>query len=475
MTTTILEHRPRILVVDDESEHAATLVRLLTREGWDARSAPHGADALDALRAQPFDVVLTDLIMPGQTGLDVLQAVRHLQLPVDVVLMTAFGTVERAVEAMRAGAEDFLVKPIRRAQLQRALERCLDRRRLARTSESLQARLPEARRGAGLIAAAPTFLRALTLAEQAAPSDATILLLGESGTGKELVARMIHQRSPRAERPLVTLHCAALPESIIESELFGHEPGAFTGATRRRTGRIEEADGGTLFLDEVGDIPLGVQVKLLRLLQQGEITRLGSTQVRTVDVRVVAATHRDLSLMIREGTFREDLYYRLHVIPIHLPPLRERPEDIELLAEHFVRLLGPQKGRDRLPLSSEALQRLVAWHWPGNVRELQNVIERAVVLDRDGVLGPDDLPAALSGQPVGRASLQIEVGTPMAEVERRMILATLAHTGGDKALAARLLGVGRRTIYRRLEEFGHQGAMSTAEGDGGEEDDTRSG
>jgi two-component system response regulator HydG len=300
-----------------------------------------------------------------------------------------------------------------------------------------------------MIGAAASFQRSLRLAEQAAASDATVLVHGESGTGKELVARYIHARSARHDKPFVALHCAALPESIIESELFGHEPGAFTGATRRKPGRLETADAGTLFLDEVGELPPSVQVKLLRVLQEGEVQRLGSNSTIRIDVRIVAATHRDLALMVREGQFREDLFYRLHVIPVTLPPLRERTEDIELLAQHFVTHYAMSNGRTPPVLSPAVRRSLVAWHWPGNVRELQNVIERAVVLDADGVIDLDDLPAQIGPAASSSPTLTVAVGTPLADVERRLILATLEHTGGDKALAASL---GRRLIRLQCYE-----------------------
>jgi len=462
--TSILQQRARVLVVDDEHEHAATLARLLAREGFDSVVVHQVHDALQELRQQAFDVVLTDLVMPGQTGIDLLRSIRHLHLPVDVILMTAFGTVERAVEAMRSGAHDFLAKPIKRANLIRAVERSLERRTLLRENEDLRNRLQRVVEGGGMIGAAASFRRSLRLAEQAAASDATVLVHGESGTGKELVARYIHARSARHDKPFVALHCAALPESIIESELFGHEPGAFTGATRRKPGRFETADTGTLFLDEIGELPPSVQVKLLRVLQEGEVQRLGSNSTIRVDVRIVAATHRDLAQLVRDGKFREDLFYRLHVIPVMLPPLRERREDIELLAQHFVTHFAMSNGRTPPALSPAVRRGLESWHWPGNVRELQNVIERAVVLDADGIIDLDDLPGQLGPASGAPPTLTVAVGTPLADVERRLILATLEHTGGDKALAASLLGVGRRTIYRKLEEFDAGGPVED-EGD----------
>ncbi|MFT5992745.1 MAG: two-component system response regulator HydG, partial [Bradymonadia bacterium] len=379
-------------------------------------------------------------------------AMKHLEIHVDVILMTAFGTVERAVEAMQAGAVDFIVKPIKRASLLRALNRVLERARLQHENSALRVELAALKRGSELLGVAPPFRLAVERARQAAASDATLLVLGESGTGKELVAREIHARSRRASGPFVAVHCAALPESIIESELFGHEAGAFTGAVRRKMGQLEAATGGTLFLDEIGELSPSVQVKLLRALQEGEIVRVGATRPTRIDVRVVAATHRDLERMVSQGEFRADLYYRVNVVAITLPPLRERPEDVALLSTHFLEQFGRDKEPGVIGFTPEARSALARWQWPGNVRELQNVVERAVVLDQDGQIDVDDLPPAVASG-TEAAKLVIPVGTSMADAERRLIEATLVHTSGDKALAASVLGVGRRTIYRKLEEY----------------------
>jgi len=444
--------RPRILVVDDEPEHAATLVRLLKRERIDADAVHDVREALDRLRAEPWDVVLTDLVMPGPSGIDLLRAIPHLDVSPDVVLMTAFGTVEKAVEAMQNGASDFIVKPIKRAALMKSLRRSLERARLARENERLKSEVDRLRGAPSLVGADPSFQRALALVRQAATSEASVLVFGESGTGKELFARELHRASNRAAGPFVALHCAALPESIIESELFGHEAGAFTGARKRHVGRFEAAHGGTLFLDEIGELSANVQVKLLRALQEGEVRRLGGDDPVRVDVRIVAATHRDLTRMVATGDFREDLFYRLHVIPVTIPPLRDRGEDIVVLARTFL-----HRSRDPAPALTDAARRaLMAWRWPGNVRELENVVQRAVVLDTDGVIDTDDLPAELvdgAAAAGDREVVAVPVGTTIAEMERRLILATLAHTGDDKAVAASLLGVGRRTIYRKLDEY----------------------
>ncbi len=444
---------PSILVVDDDEAHAHTLVRLLRRESLAADEVSGVSEALVALRSKEYDLVLTDLVMPGKSGLDLLKALQHLGLEVDVILMTAFGTVERAVEAMQAGATDFIVKPIKRAALMKSVGRVLETSRLRRENAGLRAELDALRGGSRLIGNAPVFREALATARQAAASEATLLLLGESGTGKELFAREIHRHSRRADGPFLALHCAALPESIIESELFGHEAGAFTGAVGLKKGRFEVADGGTLFLDEIGELPASVQVKLLRVLQEGEVQRVGGTDPVQVDVRIVAATHRDLEAMVSARTFREDLFYRLNVIPIRVPPLRERGDDVELLAAHFLQMHAAANTRETRGFTHEARRALTAHDWPGNVRELENALERAVVLDEDGWIGLDDLPTTLRPDAESPPAVVIPIGTPLAEAERRLLLATLAHADGDKNLAASLLGLGRRTIYRKLEEY----------------------
>jgi len=449
--------RHHVLVVDDDVEHALTLVRLLERASITARAVHSVNDALDALRAEPVDLVLTDLVMPGQSGLDLLRACTHLKLDLDVIMMTAFGTVERAVEAMRTGAEDFIVKPIKRAQLLKAVGRALERRDLRRENYELKLELARFKSHNALVGKSPEFLASIKVAEQAAASEATILLVGESGTGKELFAQHIHRTSPRSAKPFIPLHCAALPETIIESELFGHEAGAFTGASRTKQGQFEVADQGTLFLDEVGELPLSVQVKLLRVLQEGEFTRVGGTRPIRVDVRIIAATHRDLLAMVRDGAFREDLYYRLHVISVNVPPLRDRVDDVDLLVAAFLDRFANTAASGPHRISTSASEALRRYPWPGNVRELQNVIERACVLDVDGVVDVDDLPATV-GHTVSETELRVPIGrATLADVERQLILATLKHTEGDKNLAASLLGLGRRTIYRKLDEYRDDG------------------
>ncbi|MEP6866652.1 MAG: sigma-54 dependent transcriptional regulator, partial [Deltaproteobacteria bacterium] len=375
----------------------------------------------------------------------------------EVVLMTAYGTVETAVDAMKEGAYDFVTKPLKRAHVVRIVRNALEKQSLLVENRSLKAQLAEKRRRA-IIGTSLAWRRTMDIMMQASPSEATVLLLGESGTGKELLARAVHENSARAKGPFVAVNCAAIPESILEGELFGYEKGAFTGATTARDGRFEAANGGTLFLDEIGEISRHVQVKLLRVLQEGEIERLGgSGKPRRIDVRIVAATNVDLAGEVKAGRFREDLFYRLNVIPVNVPPLRDRRDDISLLAQHFVQVYAEKNGKPIAGCTAAALERLGEYGWPGNVRELENAIERAVVLTRAGqsMIDEDALPREIRDATPGTASatsLTFPIGMPLAEIEMRVIHETLRHTRGDKRLTAKLLGIATRTIYRRLEQ-----------------------
>jgi two-component system response regulator HydG len=371
---------------------------------------------------------------------------------VDVILLTAFGTVEEAVKAMKDGAYDFLTKPFRREQLIKLIDKALERRELIEQNRALKKQLEDIRAKGQMIGASPSFRRMMTLIEQIADSSATALIQGESGTGKELVARTIHERSARRNGPFVAVNCAALPETLLESELFGYEKGAFTGAAARKEGRFELANAGTLFLDEVGDLSLVTQPKILRVLQEGEFERLGGTRSLQVDVRIVAATNQDVAEMVKEKRFREDLYYRLNVITIRVPPLRERHEDIRVLAQHFLRVYAAKNGRKLDGFSAEAVERLESYAWPGNVRELENLVERSVVLARKDRIDAEDLPEEVMGvkRPPRDAILEL-VGTPLADIERRLLDETLRITGGNKTQAAKLLGIDVRTVARKLE------------------------
>jgi two-component system response regulator HydG len=445
-----------VLVVDDEPAIVESLAKIFKRENLNVLSATDGNEALDILRKHRVGVLLTDLMMPNTSGMDLLRAAKTIAPETEVVLMTAYGTVETAVDAMKEGAYDFVTKPLKRAHVVRIVRNALEKQSLLVENRSLKAQLAEKRRRA-IIGTSLAWRRTMDIVMQAAPSEATVLLLGESGTGKELLARALHDNSARAKGPFVAVICAAIPESILEAELFGYEKGAFTGATTARDGRFEAANGGTLFLDEIGEISRHVQVKLLRVLQEGEIERLGGGgKARRIDVRIVAATNVNLAEEVKGGRFREDLYYRLNVIPVSVPPLRDRRDDISLLAQHFVQVYAEKNGKSISGCSPTALERLSEYGWPGNVRELENAIERAVVLTRAGhsVIDEDALPREIRDATPGTASatsLTFPIGMPLAEIEMRVIHETLRHTRGDKRLTAKLLGIATRTIYRRLE------------------------
>jgi two-component system response regulator HydG len=450
---------PLVLIVDDETSNVDSLARIFEREGWRVARAGSGPAALDALRRERAAVVVTDLMMPGMSGEELLRAVKTLAPETEVVLMTAYGTVETAVSAMKEGAYDFITKPVKRHAIVKSVRRALEKASLVAENRALRARLLELAPGVGgLVGDAPAFRAMLETLRQAAPTSATVLLVGESGTGKELAARLVHDLSPRAAGPFVPINCAAIPEGLLESELFGHEKGAFTGAAARREGRFERAGGGTLFLDEVGEMSPAVQVKLLRFLQDGVLERVGGTESLRVDVRVVAATNKDLAAEVRAGHFREDLFYRLDVVDVRLPPLRARREDVLPLASHFLRRVAeglPKQVAGFTPAAAAALER---YAWPGNVRELLHAVERAVILTRGEAVDLPDLPEAIraaaaapEAPAAGGAPIVIPLGTPMDEVERLVIRRTLEETKGDKNLAAQILGIAARTIYRKLD------------------------
>ncbi|PYM41069.1 MAG: DNA-binding response regulator [Candidatus Rokuibacteriota bacterium] len=441
-----------LLIADDDPGLRESLERTLTREGYRVILASDGRGALERLQGGGIDLVVTDLKMPGLTGIEVLRAAKAIAPDVDVILLTAFGTVEEAVKAMKDGAYDFLTKPFRREQLLKLISKALERRDLIEQNRALQQRLDDLLQQGAVIGSSPAFRRMMTLLEQVAGSSATVLVQGESGTGKELVARTIHARSARSRGPFVAVNCAALPETLLESELFGYEKGAFTGAAGRKEGRFELANGGTLFLDEVSDLSVVTQPKILRVLQEGEFERLGGTKTFRVDVRIVAATNQDLAQMVREKRFREDLYYRLNVITLTVPPLRERREDVRVLAQHFLRVYAAKNNRRLEGFTDEAIRRLEAYAWPGNVRELENVIERGVVLAQGALMDVTDLPPEIAGStPLPEGVLSIRLGTPLAEVEARLLEETLRATKGNKTLTAKLLGIDPTTVLRKLK------------------------
>lgn len=453
-----------ILVVDDEEANLSVLQRVLEKEGYKVSTAGNGPDGLEALRAAQPALLLTDLKMPGMDGLELLRASRAVAPTTEVILMTAFGTVEVAVAAMKEGAYDFITKPLKRHDIVRAVGKGIEKALLVSENRRLREQIAAGSSAGPLgdvIGRAQPFRAVMDVVDQVAPSEATVLISGESGTGKESLARAIHKLSSRSDAPLITVNCAAIPENLIESELFGYEKGAFTGAADRKPGRFELAQGGTLFLDEVGEMSQSVQVKLLRVLQEGEFERVGGTRTLKLDVRIVAATNRDLERAVAQRSFREDLYYRLNVIPLKLPPLRERRDDIPLLAAHFVSRYSTRNGKPIKGITDEALQALAAYRWPGNIRELENSMERAVVLCRSDQLGVEDLPQHMQPEGLGGPrQIVFAIGTPLRDLEHTAIRETLRYTGGDKKLAARLLGIASRTIYRRLEDEREDGESS---------------
>ncbi|MCE5269114.1 MAG: sigma-54 dependent transcriptional regulator, partial [Planctomycetaceae bacterium] len=407
----------------------------------------------------PFDVVITDLVMNDIDGLGILERSKADQPDAEVILMTGHGTVPSAVEAMRRGAFNYLLKPLDIAQLRASTEKAAESSRLKRTNLELKRRLDERFGFEGVVGDSPQMRDVIERLKRIAPTDATVLIQGETGTGKELVAQAIHQNSPRKNKPFVALNCAALSENILESELFGHVKGAFTDASADRVGKFEYAHGGTMFLDEVGDMPLATQIKLLRVLENGEITRVGSNTPIKVNVRILSATNRDLEDSIAAGAFRSDLYHRLKVVTIRLPTLRQRSQDIPILIDYFIRHFASQHGKQIKGMSPAARRKLMAFEWPGNVRQLRNVVESMVVVDYDGLLDVDDLPEELAGPPEhvsdgSPASLAMLVGKPLTDVERLFVAETLRMVGGNREEAARMLGIGERTLYRKIKEYG---------------------
>jgi len=442
--------RFKLLVVEDDREMLDLLAEHLQGEGYLVTAAPSGGAALAELRRQTFDVVLTDLRMPDVDGMEVLRACREVQPETRVILVTAFGTVETAIRAIREGAFDYTTKPFRLEEISLLVAKALDDRRLRSEFQRLRQEVEGRYRFENLLGRSPAMQAVFALIRQAAPSDMGVLILGESGTGKELVAKALHYNSPRARRPFVPVNCAAMPAGLLESELFGHLKGAFTGAVGTRRGLLREAEGGTLFLDEIGDMAPELQAKLLRAIEDKGVRPVGSDETVAVDVRVMAATNRDLRARIQAGQFREDLYYRLAVLPIQLPPLRERREDIPLLAEHFLRQAAAAAGREIRGFAPDALAALLRHPWPGNVRELENVILRAVALT-GGVdtIRPEALLLDLGG-PAPADPLAALRGRPTLDaLARDYVALVLRESGGDKAKAAEILGISKRTLYRR--------------------------
>ena len=434
-----------ILVVDDDISHCTILQVLLQGWGYRVESAHNGMQALEQVRQHVFDLVLCDIRMAEMDGIETLKEIKTLNPSIPVLIMTAYSSVDTAVEALKSGALDYLIKPLDFDKLQQTLSQALAHTCL---SESPVADTPAAQ--FGMVGDSPAMRTLLNNIALVAPSDATVLIHGESGTGKELVARALHASSGRSHRPLITLNCAALNESLLESELFGHEKGAFTGADKRREGRFVEADGGTLFLDEIGDISPLMQVRLLRAIQEREVQRVGSNQTLSVDVRLIAATHRQLAEEVSAGRFRQDLYYRLNVVTIDMPPLRQRREDIPPLARYFLQRYAERNRKTVLGFTPQAMDMLIHYEWPGNIRELENAVERAVVLLTGEYISERELPLAIVGTPVSGRPLDGNLIQPLVEVEKEAILAALEKTGGNKTEAARQLGITRKTLLAKL-------------------------
>lgn len=448
-----------ILVVDDEEAQRTAIAGFLRKKGFAVAEASNGGGAVGHVRDHPVDLVLTDFRMPDMTGQDVLDAVKALNPDIPVVVITAYGSIETAVDIMKHGAFDYLQKPVELEELLLTIGRAKEHRMLVSENRVLRQQLAERYSFDNIVSRSGAMEEVLNTAGRVAPSKASVLIRGESGTGKELIARAIHTSSARSNKPFLVVNCAALPESLFESELFGHEKGAFTGAERQRIGKFEQADGGTLFIDEVGDIPLTIQVKLLRALQFGQVERVGGSETLQLDVRIVAATNRDLESMIAEGSFREDLYYRLNVVTIHLPPLRKRREDITLLAQEFIRKYAEINLKPVHSISHEAMDLLTRYDFPGNVRELENVVQRAVVLTRDDTITTRDLPpsiVAAQTSPELPTHELFELGDLSARLEaleRILIEKALEKSGGNQVKAADLLGISERTLRYKLAKL----------------------
>ncbi len=456
-----MDQQIRVLVVDDDEPHAEAVAESLKRVGYECVVATSGREGLSQIEEQSFDIIITDLIMEGVGGLEILAKAKSELPDAEVVILTGHGTIKTAVTAMQAGAMHYLTKPLDIGELRAVVEKASQTLRLARSNIELQKQLNEKFGFEGVIGNSPAMHTVVARLRQIAPTSASVLISGESGTGKELVAKALHNNSPRRYKPFVALNCAALSDNILESELFGHVKGAFTGADRERKGWFEHANGGTLFLDEVGDIPLGTQVKLLRALENGEIVRVGTNEPIKVNVRLISATNRDLTEAIAAGSFRNDLYHRLKVVSIKLPPLRERREDIDLLIDHLLKESTASHGKTVSTITPAVRKALMAHSWPGNVRELKNTIESMVVIDSDGVLDVDDLTEDLqvTASPTGEAGRGADslVGHKLSEIEKYYVLETLRMTNGNREEAAELLGIGERTLYRKLDEYRKQG------------------
>ena len=446
--------KKHILVVEDEEKLRRVIELQLTSMGFEVDKAATAEEGIKV--ADRADLILTDLRLPRMDGLGFLSQIRSQNTQVPVIMMTAYGSIETAVESMKAGATDFLLKPFSLDQLAQVVNKALEVRALRDENRQLKAELGRRYEFDNIIGRSEAMQEIFATIDRVAASRATVLLAGESGVGKDLIARAIHFHSPRRDRPLVKINCSAIPENLMESELFGYEKGAFTGATGTKPGKFEQADTGTVFLDEIGDVPAAIQVKLLRILQEREFERLGSNVTRHIDVRVIAATNQDLRAALEQGTFREDLYYRLNVVPMNIPPLRERREDIRTLANHFIRKLAPDAGREVESISDAAMEKLLNYHWPGNVRELENVIERGLILSKGKQLEADDVKLETAPRPRPQNDQQhfLPEGLTLDQYEQDIIREALKRADGNKSQAARLLGLTRNALRYRLTQMG---------------------
>jgi DNA-binding NtrC family response regulator len=445
--------KAKLLIVDDEKHIREGLEKALSLDGYDVQLASDGQEAIDKVEEGDVDLVITDLKMPLRSGEELLKDAleRYPYLP--IIILTGHGTIENAVEAMRNGAYDFITKPLNIDKLSLIVKRALENSSLKRQNRELLNQLKKKYSFEYIIGKSAPMKKVFETIELVAPSRANVLVTGESGTGKEMIADAIHHNSPRREKSYIKVHCAALPESLLESELFGHEKGSFTGAIARKRGRFELANLGTIFLDEIGEISLQTQVKLLRVIQEREFERVGGEERIKVDVRIISASNKNLKDEIERGTFREDLYYRLNVVSIHVPPLRERPDDIPLMVHKFIEEFSKENNREIEGITNGALQALMSYKWPGNVRELRNVIESIVVLTKARIITEQDLPAGVLSKDE-KSSLKIPVGVSLADAEKQLIMFTLEYTGGNKTKASEVLKIGRKTLHRKLSEYG---------------------
>ena len=449
MTNTARE----ILVVDDDNGHRTMLKTLLSGWGYRVYEADDGSKAIEWVRSRPFDLILMDIRMVKVSGLEALSVIKSMNPAIPVIIITAYSSVESAIEAMKKGAYEYLMKPLDFEEMHMKMEQAMEHCRLKEENRILKEIIGEHFDTRNIIGKSPSMIRLLETTSKAAASDATVLITGESGTGKEMIAGAIHFNSTRENHPFIKLNCAAISEGLLESELFGHERGAFTGAVRRREGRFSQAHRGSLFLDEISEMSMAMQAKLLRVIQEKEFTRVGGEEVLTVDVRIITATNRDLLAEVQQGNFREDLYYRLNVINLKVPPLRERREDIPLLAEHFLKMFSAKNDKAIKGFTPQAMDRLIRYRWPGNVREMMNAVESAVVLSDSEYISESDLSLLHAELPSQEAAAPVSADLPLEEVEKTTILKTLEISGGNKSEAARKLGITRATLHKKLKKY----------------------